>query len=113
MAINNSEETLNAVEEFVTKAKSVGAYTGTQATNLKFAFGLAHETARKKGLAVDTLSVGEFQGMIGDLLDEYVGQNPASAGTIRTYKARAHRLVRDFLNWHGGDFMSWKAALER
>lgn len=108
--MSNSEQNkllpLANVASFANEAKRVGLYSTSQATNLKFALQLA---VQESGAAESSETVGDFLPKIPIVLDRYGGKNAASAGTIATYKARATRLLRDFIAWHGGDFMAWKA----
>jgi hypothetical protein len=111
--MENRDQPLTKVDAFITKAKSVGAYNSSQATNLTVALNLVREQLDKSSADFDVLKVGEVLESVDKVLDEYGGESKASFQTIATYKGRAKKLLSDFITWNGGDFMQWKTQIAK
>lgn len=111
MPEKNEDHLLGQVDPFIELAKKRGVYSSTQATNLKFALGLARGQLGEEAGA--TTTVGQLKDQADALLDKYGGENRATSGTIRTYKSRAVKVLQDYIQWNNGDFMKWKDSVAK
>jgi len=109
----NDTALVSAISGFVSDAKGVGIYNGSQATNLQQALKLALEQARLSGVDTDKVTIAQAKEGYDHWLDEYGGSNRASVHSIATYKGRAKKLLDDFTTWNGGNFMDWKKTLAK
>jgi hypothetical protein len=110
----NADRFLPAVTDFISEAQAKGCYTEAQAVNYRGAWNLVLQGVEphlKRDPAGTT--VKHVQPEIERLLRLHGNNSKVSASSIRTYKARVERLLKEFLAHNGGDFMRWKDIIER
>jgi hypothetical protein len=110
--MDNNKLPLSKVPAFIKEARRLGCYTENQRTNFEGTWSVFKKSLTAEGLSLDS-TVEEVLPKIDPLFDHHGGQSAASAESIRVYKARITRLLTDFIEHNGGDFMSWKKTLEK
>jgi hypothetical protein len=109
----NDTALVSAIPGFVSEAKGVGIYNGSQATNLQQALKLALEQAKLSGVDTDKVTIAQARESYDVWLDDYGGKNRASVHSIATYKGRVKKLLDDFTTWNDGNFMEWKKTIAK
>jgi hypothetical protein len=110
--MDNKKLPLSKVPAFIREAKRLGCYKGNQASNFEGTWSLLTKVLETEGLSLES-TVEQLEPKVDALFDHHGGQSAASAESIRVYKARIKRLLADFAQHNGGDFMAWKKTLEK
>src|SRR6266851_9126002 len=110
--MDNKKLPISKVPEFIDEAQRLGCYTDNQRTNFETSWSIMNKVLAAEGLSLES-TVEQVQSKLDPLFDHYGRQSPAGAESIRVYRARIKRLLADFVQHNGGDFMAWKKTLEK
>ena len=100
------------LDRFVEKAVKLGCYSTGTKNNLLTALGIAREQIKNDVGLKDVQSVGALEENLNTIFRAYGATTATSASSIRTYKSKVMRLLRDYRKRADGDFMKWKEDLE-
>jgi hypothetical protein len=110
--MNNKKMSISNIPGFIRESQRLGCYTENQRTNFESTWSVLTKVLAAEGLSLDS-TIDQVQPKVDSLFDHHGGNSPASAESIRVYKARIKRLLTDFIEHNAGDFMAWKKTLEK
>jgi hypothetical protein len=110
--MDNKKIAISRVPAFINRAVELGCYNKSQKYNIETAWTVLQKVLPLEGLSLDS-SVEQVQPKIDDLLDHHGRQSPASAETLRAYKSRLKKLLAEFVEYNGSDFLAWKKKLDK
>jgi hypothetical protein len=111
--MNNSELPISKVRGFAEIAEQRGCYSDVQRGNLDTAWSIFLKNFSESGGEPEKISVAVIRPSVEAVFRKYGSENRVSPVTVKTYQTRVNRLLDDFVNHLGGDFMAWKESLNR
>jgi len=110
---NNSQLPISKVRSFAEQAEQRGCYTKSQRGNLETAWTIFLKSLSDQEHSGESDTVEHILPLVETVFREYGSENPVSLATVRAYQTRVKRLLGDFVDHNGGDFMTWKESLNR
>jgi hypothetical protein len=101
------------VRAFAELAENRGIYSRSQRGNLETAWTIFLKNISALVPAPSSATIGEIRPLIDQVFRTYGSENKVSPTTVRAYQTRVKRLLDDFVEHNGGDFMAWKESLSR
>lgn len=106
MSVENEGRRFSEIRPFIDWATSVGCYSGGQVSNNTGVLAVL-----EKAPPAPDMTVGELKQNIDAVLNTYAATSKVSHDSVLTYRARAIKLLDEFIKWNGGDVVAWKKEI--
>jgi hypothetical protein len=110
---NNLHQPISKVRTFAELAENRGCYSKSQRGNLETAWTIFLKNFSAHAQSPETATIEFITPLIDSEFRAYGSENKVSPTTVRAYQTRVKRLIADFVEHNGGDFMAWKESLSR
>ena len=110
---DNAQLPIFKVRPFAEMAESRGCYSKSQRSNLETAWTIFLKNISAHVESTDSTTIQQIWPLVDQVFRTYGSQNRVSPSTVRAYQTRVKRLLDDFVEHNGGDFMAWKESISR
>jgi hypothetical protein len=110
---DNAQLPIFKVRPFAEMAESRGCYSKSQRGNLETAWTIFLKNISAHVESSDSTTIQQIRPLVDQVFRTYGSQNRVSPSTVRAYQTRVKRLLDDFVEHNGGDFMAWKESISR
>ncbi len=110
---NNEQLPISKVRTFAETAENRGCYSKSQRGNLETAWTIFLKNVSNVVQSPESATIERIRPLVEPVFRTYGSENRVSPTTVRAYQTRVKRLLDDFVEHNGGDFMAWKESLSR
>jgi hypothetical protein len=110
---NNEQQPISKVRSFAETAENRGCYSKSQRGNLETAWTIFLKNVSAVVPQPELATIERIRPLLDSVFRTYGSENKVSPTTVRAYQTRVKRLLDDFVEHNGGDFMAWKENLSR
>lgn len=109
----NKHLPISKVRGFLGLAENRGCYSKSQRGNLETAWTIFLKNLSPNLGSPESTTVEAITSYVESVFRLYGSENRVSPTTVRAYQTRVRRLLDDFVEHNGGDFMAWKESMGR